>query len=169
MRSSKAFSGLTLLGLSVSLAACGGEAETPVVEEVAGDCPPGISVSEGWVALPAVGGNPAAGYFTITNENDRLVTIRTAEMIGSESAMLHETSEWSGEMDMQELIQQGVEAGETLEFAPSGKHVMIFGLSDGMEPGGESEITLTFVGGDKCSFPVTLYAAGNDPREAAED
>ncbi|WP_271077837.1 copper chaperone PCu(A)C [Aurantiacibacter sp. MUD61] len=153
----------------LSLAACGGETEEPATEVAESDCPPGVSVADGWLAMPAVAGNPAAAYFTISNTNEDAVTIRSAEMIGSESAMLHETAEWSMEEDMQELFTQRVEPGEDLEFAPGGKHVMIMGMSDGLEAGSESEITLTFVGGDKCSFPVTLYAAGTDPREEEEE
>ncbi|GEM_PF-172247 len=168
MKSMRVLGALASAGLVMSLAACADEAEAPV-EEAAGDCAPGISVTSGWLALPAVTGNPAAVYFTIANETDAQVSIRTATVLGAESAMLHETAEWSGEVDMQELFTQPVMAGETLEFEPGGKHVMAFGMGEGTEPGGETEVTLTFVGGDKCSFPVTAYPAGEDPREAAEE
>lgn len=168
MKSMRVFGALAASGLAIGLASCGGEAEAPV-EEAIGDCAPGITVTDGWLALPAVSGNPAAVYFTIANENADQVTIRSADVLGAESAMLHETSEWSGEMDMQELFTQPVMPGETLTFEPGGKHVMAFGMGEGTEPGGETEATLTFVGGDKCSFPVAAYPAGEDPREAAEE
>ena len=169
MKSIRIFSALSAAGLSLALASCGGEAEAPV-EEVAGDCPPGITVADGWMALPAVGGNPAAAYFTITNGTDSQITIRSADVLGAESAMLHETATWSNEMDMQELFTQPVMPGETLTFEPGGKHVMAMGMGEGTEPGGETEVTLTFVGGDKCSFPVTAYTAGQTPEadEATE-
>lgn len=169
MNGKQVISGLTVTMAAFALAACGAEADAPVEEIAEGDCPPGISVTDGWLAMPAVAGNPAAAYFTLANDNDRAVTIRTAEMIGSESAMLHETAEWSMEEDMQELFTLRVEAEAEVEFAPGGKHVMVMGLSEGLEAGAESEVTLTFVGGDKCSFPVTLYPAGTDPREESED
>lgn len=163
----RVFGGAAVAGLALGLVACGGEAEAPA-EEAAGDCPPGIVVNDGWLALPAVAGNPAAVYFTITNETDAQVTIRTADVIGAESAMLHETASWSHEVDMQELFQQPVAAGEELVFEPGGKHVMAFNMGEGTEPGGETETTLTFVNGDKCSFPVTAYPAGQTP-PAEED
>lgn len=170
MNSKQVIGGFTAAFGALVLAACGGEAEAPVEEVAAGDCPPGITVADGWMAMPAVAGNPAAAYFTISNSNDRAVTIRTAEVIGSDSAMLHETAEWNLEEDMQELFTLQIEAGEEVELAPGGRHVMIMGLSEGLEAGSDSEITLTFVGGDKCSFPVTMYPAGTDPREdQAED
>lgn len=168
MKSMRVFGAMAAAGVAIGLASCGGEAEAPVAE-IDGDCAPGITVSDGWLALPAVSGNPAAVYFTLANETDEQVTIRTADVLGAESAMLHETSEWSGEVDMQELFTLAVMGGETVVFEPGGKHVMAFGMGEGTEPGSETEATLTFVGGDKCSFPVTAYPAGEDPREAADE
>ena len=166
MTNTRICAALAASGLALALAACGSEEPAPVAED-AGDCVPGINVTDGWMALPAVAGNPAAAYFTMENTTDRQVTIRGADLIGAGSAMLHETAEWSRETDMQELFQQPVMAGETLEFEPGGKHVMVMQPPADLAAGGESEVTLTFVGGDKCSFPVTLYAAGEDPREGA--
>jgi hypothetical protein len=34
--------------------------------------------------------------------------------------------------------------------------------------GAETEVTLTFVGGDKVSFPVEIRAAGDEPGNEAE-
>ncbi|WP_340587714.1 copper chaperone PCu(A)C [Erythrobacter alti] len=169
MKSIRVLGALSSAGLAIVLASCGTEEAEAPVEAAAGDCPPGISVTDGWLALPAVSGNPAAVYFTITNDTESQVTIRTASVLGAGSAMLHETAEWSGEMDMQELFTQPLLAGETLEFEPGGKHVMAFDMGEGTEPGGETEATLTFVGGDKCSFPVTAHPAGEDPRESADE
>ena len=168
MKSMRVFGALVATGLAIGLVSCGGETEAPEAE-VAGDCPPGINVTDGWLALPAVSGNPAAVYFTLANETDGQVTIRTVDVLGADSALLHETATWSNEVDMQELFTLPAMAGETLEFEPGGKHVMAFDMGEGIEPGGETETTLTFVGGDKCSFPVTAYPAGQDPREAAEE
>ncbi len=168
MKSMRVFGALATAGLAFGVASCGGEAEAPV-EEAVGDCAPGITVTDGWLALPAVGGNPAAVYFTIANETGERIAIRGADVLGAESAMLHETATWSNQADMQELFTQNVEPGEVLQFEPGGKHVMAFGMGEGTEPGSETEATLTFVNGDKCSFPVTAYPAGQDPRDAAEE
>ncbi|MDE1466725.1 copper chaperone PCu(A)C [Aurantiacibacter sp. D1-12] len=167
MNSKQVFSALTVSLSALALAACDGEADAPVEEIAAGDCPPGITVENGWLAMPAVAGNPAAAYFTITNGTDRTIYVRAANMVGSESATLHMTVEYDFEMQMQEVAGGvTVEPEATFEFEPGGTHVMVMGLSEEMEAGAESELTLTFAGGDKCSFPVTLYPAGTDPRES---
>ena len=151
--------------LALSLAACGGDAPEEATT-AAPEAPAGIAVSDGWMALPAVAGNPGAVYFTIKNDSDKQATIRSAYVQGAESAMMHETAEWSGQVDMQELISQPVMAGESVTFEPGGKHVMAMNLDGALAEGGETEVTLTFAGGDKVSFPVAIYAAGKMPEKA---
>lgn len=157
--------GAAALALSVSLAACSSEPEAVV--ETAPEAPEGISVSDGRMNIPAASGNPGAVYFTITNGGEESQMLRSAYVESAESAMFHETSEWSGQIDMQELPQVSVPAGESVVFEQGGKHVMAMGLPDGLEAGGELEVTLTFVRGDKVSFPVILLAPGEeyDPGE----
>lgn len=145
--------------LALSLVACGSEPE-PV--DTAPEAPAGVSVTDGRLNLPAVAGNPAAVYFTITNQGDKDVMIRSASVMGAESAVMHTVAAYEGRMDMQEVLQLSVPMGATLEFVPGELHVMAMGLDEGLEVGGESEVTLTFVGGDKISFPVEIRAPGDD-------
>lgn len=154
------FTGAVSTALLLSLAACSSEPEAPV--ELAPDAPEGISVTDGRMNIPAVGGNPGSVYFTITNDGAEDQMMRSAYVQGGNSALFHETAEWSGQIDMQELLQVSVPAGESVVFESGGKHVMVMGLADGLEVGGEIEATVTFVRGDKVSFPVTLLAPGDD-------
>lgn len=148
------------IALAVGLAGCSSEPETPV--EAAPEAPEGISVTDGRLNLPAATGNPGAVYFTIVNEGTEPQTVRAVNVQGAESALLHETAEWNGQMDMQELMQVVIPGGENLVFEPGGKHVMVYGLPEGLEPGGEVEVTLSFVRGDKVSFPARVLAPGDD-------
>ena len=45
---------------------------------------------------------------------------------------------------------------------PGGTHVMAMDLADTLAAGGETEVTVTFVGGDKVSFPAEVRAAGDE-------
>lgn len=147
------------IALTMGLAACSSESEAPV--EAAPEAPEGISVTDGRMNLPAVAGNPAAVYFTITNESGEDMMLRAVSVQGAQTAMFHETSEWNGQMDMQELLQVTVPAGESVVFEQGGKHVMVGGLDEGLEPGGDVEVTLSFVRGDKISFPARVLAPGD--------
>ena len=164
MNRTRIFASLAAVSLALGTAACGGGTEEPAAE-AAPEGPAGVSVADGRLNLPAVEGNPGAVYFTITNASEEQATIRAADMIGAESGLLHETAEWSGEVDMQELFTVPVMPGETLAFEPGGKHVMVYNLDPSLAVGGETEVTLTFAGGDKISFPVKILAAGDDGAE----
>ncbi|RIV91901.1 copper chaperone PCu(A)C [Aurantiacibacter xanthus] len=147
------------LALALGTAACSGSDENAAATS-SPDAPAGISVTDGRLSLPAVKGNPAAVYFTIRNVSEEPVTIRAVTVAGAGSAQLHETTEYGGKMDMQELVQVPVQPGGEVVFEQAGKHVMAFDLDDDLAPGGETEVTLTFVNGDKVSFPAKLMAPG---------
>lgn len=146
--------------LLLVVAGCSSEPEVPV--DTTPDAPEGITVTDGRMNLPGVAGNPASVYFTIKNAGTEMQMIRSVHVQGAESALLHETSEWNLQVDMQELTQVAVQAGETLEFKPGGKHVMAMNLDPALAPGGEVEVTLTFVRGDKVSFPARVLAPGDE-------
>lgn len=158
MRNKVVFTGLAVL----ALAACGEEPAEEVAVETP-DCPPGIEVTGGWMSLAAVAGDPAAVYFTITNSNEDGAMIRAAEVLGTQSAMLHQMGTWNLQPSMDEVMQQDVPAGESVAFEPGGLHVMAMEPGEELAVGGETEVTLTFVRGDKCSFPVEIRAAGDTP------
>ena len=145
----------TAAALSIAtfgLTACGEEA--PPVEE-APEAPEGITVSDGRLMLPAVKGNPGAVYFEVVNDGDSTRVIRAASVAGAGSAAMHTA-------EMQEMTQVLVNSGESAKFEPGGQHVMAMDLADTVVAGGKAEVTLTFVGGDKVSFPAEVRAAGDD-------
>lgn len=144
---------------SLALAACGGEADAPA--ETDPDMMPGVSVENARLVLPAVSGNPAAVYFDLKYDGDRAAVVRAAEVAGAEMTMMHETRDNNGISEMQDLTQVPLNKGETVTFEPGGKHVMVTGLGEDVTAGGTVEVTLTFVGGDKASFPAEVKAAGD--------
>lgn len=167
MNTKSILASVAAIGLALGTAACGGETEEPAVD-AAPDAPEGIVVTDGWMALPAVAGNPGAVYFNIENTSERNRMIRAADVLGAESAMMHEMGTWNLQPSMDEVMQLDVPAGESIAFEPGGYHVMAMNLADTLEAGGETEVTLTFVGGDKVSFPVEIRAAGDEPAAEAE-
>lgn len=138
--------------------ACSQEAE-PVA--VAPEGPEGISVENARLSLPPVAGNPAAVYFDLKNSSTKNHMVRSVSVQGAESAVLHQMGTWSNQPSMDEIAQIGATPNETLKFEPGGLHVMAMNLSDTVVAGGTAEVTLTFVGGDKFSFPAQVLAAGD--------
>ncbi|MFC4255758.1 copper chaperone PCu(A)C [Altererythrobacter xixiisoli] len=144
---------------SLGLSACG-QSEQPT--EAAPEAPAGISVTNGRLILPAVAGNPAAIYFDISNSGPEQQMIRSASVQGASHAMLHKTSTWNLQASMEDVPQLPVAPGQTVRFAPGEYHVMASDLADTLVAGGTTEVTLTFIRGDKVSFPVEIRAAGDE-------
>jgi copper(I)-binding protein len=112
--------------------------------------------------LPAVKGNPGAAYFDVKNDSAKSVMIRAVSVAGAGSAMLHQMGTWNNQPSMDEILQIAVPANGDLKFEPGGLHVMANDLADTVTAGGTAEVTLTFVGGDKISFPAEVRAAGDE-------
>lgn len=176
----RAAHGVTLLvAAALALSACGSEPadvagdETVVEQSATGpDAPVGITVVDGRMTLPAVSGNPGAVYFTITNDGSGDLALAAASVADAEMAMLHQTLASNGETRMEHVDAVAVRAGETVEFAPGGLHVMAMEPSEDLSIGGTTEVTLTFTNGDKVSFPAEIVGPGGmagDATSAAAD
>lgn len=143
--------------LALALAAMGpaacGEADAPA--DTAPEAPEGITASNATLMLPAVAGNPGAVYFDLGNSSEKNMVIRAVNVAGAGSAAMH-----TG--DMQEMMQVVVPPGETVKFETGKEHVMAMELADTVKAGGTAEVTVTFVGGDKISFPAEVRAAGDE-------
>lgn len=146
---------LVLAVTTVAVAAC---SEAPEQAEAAPEAPEGIAVTNARLMLPAVAGNPAAVYFDVANNGGGNRMIRAASVAGAGSAMMHVTDDTG----MRETLQVMVEPGQTVKFEPGGTHVMAMDMADTVVAGGETEVTVTFVGGDKVSFPAEVRAAGDE-------
>lgn len=137
--------------LTLSLAGC----DRPATGE------PVVEVEEAWVRLPAVPGRPAAGYFTLRayNADIRLVRVQSGD---AERVELHDTRMEDGVMRMVPLDDAVIPQGRELSFEPGGAHAMLFGVADGVRPGGRIALTFTFEGAPPVDVQAEVRAAGED-------
>jgi copper(I)-binding protein len=119
-------------------------------------------VEKAWARLPAVAGNPGAAYFTLKggSQADKLVGIASSAAARAE---LHETMQHGRMSTMQPTREVVLDVGNTVEFAPGGKHVMLFGLSPSLKPGDRIPLVLTLASGKKLEAQTQLVGAG-DPQ-----
>lgn len=143
---------LALAAAALMPVAC---SEAPEQAEAAPEAPEGVSATNARLMLPAVAGNPGAVYFDLANASETNRVIRAVSVAGAGSAMMHTA-------DMQEMTQVVTPPGETVKFAPGEQHVMAMDLADTVVAGGQAEVTVTFVGGDKVSFLAEVRAAGDE-------
>lgn len=140
---------LFLLAALLSLAACHQkDAEKPQIRDV-------------WVRLAAVPGRPAAGYFTVKGgaTADRLVRVDSAVVKKIE---LHESMGDGGMTTMKPMADLPVPAGTKIEFAPGGKHAMLFDVDPAITPGTEIPMLFTFASGYRFQAGAKSVPAGGD-------
>jgi periplasmic copper chaperone A len=135
----------------------------PAGQDAAPDAKPGLSASDGVLVLPAVKGRPGAAYFTVRNGSARDASIAAVHVDGASKAEMHETRDGK----MAALGPVPLKPGETIKFARGGKHVMTFDLDSKLAPGGTTEMTLTFAGGDKLSTTLKVESAGDAGMQSA--
>jgi hypothetical protein len=104
-----------------------------------------LKISQPWARATPKGASVGGGYLKITNTGitpDRLVG-GTSDV--SKSFEVHEMSMNNGVMKMR-AMDKGVEIapGQTVEFKPSGYHIMFVGLNKPLEKGEKFKATLNF-------------------------
>ena len=123
---------LAVIGASLALAACS-----------APTSPGTLHIEDAWARTTPPGATTGAGYMTLANEGaaDRLVSAASPV---ADKVELHESAMDGQVMTMRPLGPAEVKAGETVTFAPGGKHLMFVGLKAPFTAGSRVPLTLTF-------------------------
>lgn len=100
-----------------------------------------------------------AGYFTVKNGSDEDVAITelSVEQDVARLVELHET--WfDGEVAKMRRLEMPyvVKAGESVEFVPQGKHLMLIGLNKPLQKGNSFKLTLRFDSGEEQVFDIPV-------------
>ena len=152
---------ITLMtGAALALSACGGEAE--VAEAPVEGVIEGVTIENARMVLGPVEGNPAAVYFDFSYEGDRAFSLGRVEVEGAESALIHQFTEYGGQMEMHEAVPISVTNGTSIEFKPGDYHIMAMEPSADLQPGGTTTVTLKISGGDTQEFEAEIRAAGDE-------
>jgi len=101
-------------------------------------------ITNAWSRSTPPGVTVGVAYFTLKNDtgkSDRLLKITTPV---ASKVQVHRTEILDGMARMREVAVLHVDAGQTLEFAPNGLHVMLMGLKQPLVEGTTFEIELLF-------------------------
>ena len=104
----------------------------------------GLTITNAWSRSTPPGVTVGVAYFTLKNDTgkpDRL--LRISSTVASK-VQVHRTEILDGIARMREVAVLHVDAGQTLEFAPNGMHVMLTGLKQPLVEGKTFEIELLF-------------------------
>jgi copper(I)-binding protein len=118
-----------------------------------------INVSEPWARATFALAKTGAAYFSVSNMGNTAVVLESVSLQAdiAMTAELHHTMMQNDMMHMQEL-SEGVKinSGESVDFSPGGKHIMIMGLEGPLQKGKSIVITLHFADGSSKGqvFPI---------------
>ncbi|QFT86702.1 hypothetical protein FIU88_17290 [Halomonas sp. THAF12] len=107
-----------------------------------------LQVNEARIRL-LPGDLPAAGYFTLTNTSEADITLEGADSPAFGKVMMHRTVNQDGITSMQPVGQLELAAGEQIEFAPGGYHLMLMKRTRPLVVGDDIEVTLIFANGQQ--------------------
>jgi copper(I)-binding protein len=116
---------------------------------------PGIALSNLRIVLPRVAERPGALYFSVTNAGHMPATLIGVFVDGATKAEMHETK---GDT-MKPLTKLVLDPGVAVEFAPGGKHVMLYGIPGTWKSTDKPAVTLKFADGDKVSGKAMVQKA----------
>ena len=123
-----------------------------------------ITVEDPWVKAAEDGMTSSFGL--LTNEGEEDVTLTAVESSISDAIELHETADdGSGTMSMNE-VDDGfpIAAGETLELAPGGNHIMFMHFDGPLAAGDTVDITLVLSDGSRIEYDAAVrdFAGANE-------
>jgi len=104
----------------------------------------GIEVEQVWARATSAAAKTAAIYLTISNAGTTPDRLTAASTPVADRAEPHETTMENGVMKMAPLGPLTIAPGETVVFAPEGKHIMLMGLKAPLKLGDKVPLTLTF-------------------------
>lgn len=170
---------IAALALALLLAACGDDDDDEAGDDSANDADAAavLDISDAWVraTLPMDEGDasdmdetedaaemdmtgPATGAFmTISNSGDapaRLVSASVDESIAGTVEVHQTTMDENDVMQMRPVEGIDIPAGESVELAPGGYHIMLLDVQNTLTPGLVIDITLNFEDAD----PITVSA-----------
>ena len=120
-----------------------------------------IHNSQPWARATPKGASTGAGYMTITNKGSAPDRLTCVSADGASQCQLHTMTMEQGVMRMRPLAD-GLElkAGETVEFKPSGFHMMFTGLKKPLVQGQTESVTLKFEKAGTIAVPYAIQGIG---------
>jgi copper(I)-binding protein len=115
-----------------------------------------LAITDAWSRATPPGVTVGVAYFTLKNDtgkSDRLLKVSTPV---ASKVQVHRTEILDGIARMREVAVLHVDAGQTLEFAPNGMHLMLMGLKQPLVEGQKFDLELQFEVAGPRKVPVVV-------------
>ena len=117
---------------------------------------------DAWVRSLPPGTAVTAAYGSLMNHGSDTVTIVDVTSTTGTEAQMHDVIADGDQRKMTQLNSVDIAPGESLVFEPSGRHIMLLGITDAPEEGSDLALcALSAMGTEACTrAPVTRQAPG---------
>ncbi len=119
-----------------------------------------LKVEQPWARATAASAKNGAAYVRLVNGGPAVDRLLAASSPVATRAELHTHLNEDGVMKMRQVATVELPPGATVTFAPSGLHIMLFGLTDQLKQGATFPLTLTFEKAGSRTVTVTVEGAG---------
>jgi copper(I)-binding protein len=120
-----------------------------------------LDFHEFWVAETPPSAMATAGFARIANPGDAAMTITAAESSACKRIEFHRTETTNGIARMTQQSRLTVPAGDELELAPGGTHLMLIGPAS-LHAGERVSISFELESGEKFTREAEVRVRGND-------
>lgn len=120
----------------------------------------GLVLRDGWTAPTPAGIDVAAGYLTISNGADHDDRLIAATSPRAERVEVHEMTMDGAVMQMRRVPELTIPAGQDVQLAPSGMHLMFFGVTEPFVEGQEIPLQLSFENAGAIDVILPVHRTG---------
>ena len=120
----------------------------------------GIQASDAWARARMATARAGGAYITLRNTGAQADKVVAAASPVAETAELHTHIRQGDVMQMRQVANIPLPAGETVTLAPGGLHVMLIGLKEILSEGRVFPLTLTFEHAPPVTVTVTVRSMG---------
>ncbi|WP_263078249.1 copper chaperone PCu(A)C [Endozoicomonas sp. Mp262] len=122
-----------------------------------------ISYSDQYIRASIANNEATSGYITLINGKQESIELTGAAVSSDIAARveLHGHSIKDGMVKMYEVKGLDLPPGKPVKLEPGGYHVMLMGLKQGLEPGTEVDVKLSFSNGETLAVSMPVKAMQN--------
>jgi len=142
------------IAVSLLLCACGAQ---PAASNADANT---LHVADAWSPPTPGGVDVSAGYLTIVNGTSTDDTLLSATSPRAQRVELHEMAMDGSVMRMRAVTSLPVPAHGNVTLAPSGRHLMFFGVTQPFTPGESIPVTLHFEHAGDVQATLSVHAGG---------
>ena len=129
-------------------------------------CAQPVTVKGAWIRAPAPGQKVAGAYMELLSR--ATTTLVSVASPAAGRVELHNTTMEGGVMKMRRVEQVELPAGQPVQLAPGGLHVMLIDLKRPLKPGDKVPLTLKVEQGNNSRSFFTVQAEVREVAAAAE-